>query len=43
MQSMQNQHESQVTDGSAGLMPSDDAAHILVIDDDRRIRDLLSR
>lgn len=43
MQSMQNEHESQVSDGSAGLMPSDDAAHILVIDDDRRIRDLLSR
>ena len=43
MQSMQNQHESHINDGSAGLMPSDDAAHILVIDDDRRIRDLLSR
>lgn len=43
MQSMQNQSESQITDGSAALMPSDDAAHILVIDDDRRIRDLLSR
>ncbi|MCJ8309191.1 MAG: response regulator transcription factor [Rhizobiaceae bacterium] len=32
-----------MADSAAGLMPSDDAAHILVIDDDRRIRDLLSR
>ena len=43
MQSMPNQSESSMVDASAGLMPSDDAAHILVIDDDRRIRDLLSR
>ena len=43
MQSMQNQSESQSADASAGLLPGDDAAHILVIDDDRRIRDLLSR
>ena len=43
MQSMPNQSESSMADSAAGLMPSDDAAHILVIDDDRRIRDLLSR
>jgi two-component system phosphate regulon response regulator OmpR len=25
------------------IVPADDAAHVLVVDDDRRIRDLLSR
>ena len=27
----------------AGAEPADDAPHLLVVDDDRRIRDLLSR
>ena len=31
------------TQASGSTLPGDDAAHILVIDDDRRIRDLLSR
>ena len=40
---MPNQSESLTDQASNSLLPSDDAAHILVIDDDRRIRDLLSR
>jgi len=29
--------------GGQGGAPADDAAHVLVVDDDRRIRELLSR
>ena len=43
MQSMQNHSDAPSGQASGGVLPKDDAAHILVIDDDRRIRDLLSR
>ena len=41
MPSMQSEQEAGTA--SHTILPSDDAPHILVIDDDRRIRDLLSR